>query len=64
MWRLEARPEPSAFWRHASPFLALLLTVLIGVAMFVALGKDPLKGLGVFFWEPLKNAYALGELMV
>ena len=64
MWRLEARPEPSAFWRHASPFLALLLTVLIGVLMFVALGKDPLKGLGVFFWEPLKNAYALGELMV
>jgi ABC-type uncharacterized transport system permease subunit len=64
MWRLEARPEPSAFWRHASPFLALLLTVLIGVLMFVALGKDPLKGLGVFFWEPIKNAYALGELMV
>jgi ABC-type uncharacterized transport system permease subunit len=64
MWRLEARPEPSAFWRHASPFLALLLTVLIGVAMFVALGKDPIKGLGVFFWEPIKSGYALGELMV
>ncbi len=64
MWRLEARPEPSAFWRHASPFLALLLTVLIGVAMFVALGKDPVKGLGVFFWEPIKSGYALGELMV
>jgi simple sugar transport system permease protein len=64
MWRLEARPEPSAFWRHASPFLALLLTVLIGVAMFVALGKDPVKGLAVFFWEPIKSGYALGELMV
>ena len=64
MLRLEARPEPSAFWRHASPFLALLLTVLIGVLMFVALGKDPLKGLGVFFWEPIKSGYALGELMV
>jgi general nucleoside transport system permease protein len=64
MLRLEARPEPSAFWRHASPFLALLLTVLIGVAMFMALGKDPLKGLAVFFWEPVKSPYALGELMV
>jgi ABC-type uncharacterized transport system permease subunit len=64
MLRLEARPEPSAFWRHASPFLALLLTVLFGVLMFVALGKDPLKGLGVFFWEPIKSGYALGELMV
>lgn len=64
MLRLEARPEPSAFWRHASPFLALLLTVLIGVAMFMALGKDPVKGLAVFFWEPVKSPYALGELMV
>ena len=64
MLRLEARPEPSAFWRHASPFLALLLTVLFGVLMFVALGKDPVKGLGVFFWEPIKSGYALGELMV
>ena len=64
MLRLEARPEPSAFWRHASPFLALLLTVLFGVLMFVALGKDPLKGLGVFFWEPIKSGYALSELMV
>jgi ABC-type uncharacterized transport system permease subunit len=34
------------------------------VLMFVALGKDPLKGLGVFFWEPIKSGYALGELMV
>jgi ABC-type uncharacterized transport system permease subunit len=64
MLRLEVRPEPSAFWRQASPFLALLLTVLIGVAMFVALGKDPVKGLSVFFWEPIKSPYALGELMV
>ena len=59
MLRLEVRPEPSAFWRQASPFLALLLTVLIGVAMFVALGKDPVKGLSVFFWEPIKSPYAL-----
>ena len=64
MLRLEARPEPSAFWRQASPFLALMLTVLMGVAMFVALGKDPVKGLSVFFWEPIKSPYALGELMV
>ena len=64
MLRLEARAAPSAFWRHASPFLALLLTVLIGVALFMALGKDPLKGLAVFFWEPIKSPYALGELMV
>ena len=62
--RLEARPEPSRFWSYASPLLALLITVLIGVALFSALGKDPLRGLQVFFWEPVKSGYAIGELMV
>ena len=64
MARLEIRPRPSTFWSYASPILALLLTVAIGVALFVALGKDPLKGLQVFFWEPIKSPYALGELLV
>jgi len=64
MLRLEPRAQASAFWRQASPLLALLITVALGVALFAALGKDPLKGLQVFFWEPVKSAYALGELMV
>jgi ABC-type uncharacterized transport system permease subunit len=62
--KLEIRPQPSSFWSYASPVLALLITVLIGVALFVALGKDPVKGLQVFFWEPIKSPYALGELLV
>src|SRR5688572_9491855 len=62
--RLEIRPQPSSFWSYASPVLALLITVLIGVALFVALGKDPVKGLQVFFWEPIKSPYAIGELLV
>ena len=64
MLKFEARPQPSTFWGYASPILALLLTVVIGVALFLALGKDPVKGLQVFFWEPIKSPYALGELMV
>ena len=64
MLRLEARPQASKVWTWASPLLALLLTVVIGVVLFVALGKDPWRGLQMFFWEPLKSAYALGELMV
>ena len=64
MLRLEPRPQASKVWTYASPLLALALTVLIGVALFVALGKDPLRGLQMFFWEPLKSGYALGELMV
>jgi general nucleoside transport system permease protein len=64
MLKLEARPEVSRFWSMASPLLALVITVLIGIVLFVALGKDPVKGLQVFFWEPIRSPYALGELMV
>ena len=64
MLRLEARPEVSKFWTMASPILALLITVVIGLVLFAALGKDPVRGLQVFFWEPIKSSYALGELMV
>ncbi len=64
MIKLELRPQPSDLWRYASPLLALLITVFLGIGLFVLLGKDPVRGLQMFFWEPLKSAYALGELMV
>ncbi len=64
MIKLEVRPQASPFWTWASPVMALLVTVVIGVLLFVALGKDPVRGLQVFFWEPIKSPYALGELMV
>ena len=64
MLKLEPRPQASEFWRFASPLLALAITVALGIGLFVLLGKDPLRGLQMFFWEPLKSAYALGELMV
>jgi general nucleoside transport system permease protein len=64
MLKLEPRAEPSRFWSLASPVLALMITVLLGVLLFLALGKDPVKGLQVFFWEPIRTQYALGELMV
>ena len=64
MLKLEARPEASRFWSYGAPLLALLITVVIGVLLFAALGKDPVRGLQVFFWEPVKNTRALSELMV
>ena len=64
MLRLEPRAHTSKLWRYASPVLALVLTVVIGTLLFVALGKDPVKGLLVFFWEPIKSGYAWSELMV
>ncbi|MBP5988564.1 MAG: ABC transporter permease [Piscinibacter sp.] len=62
MLKLEARPEASRFMAIASPLLALAITVLIGTLLFLALGKDPLRGLQVFFVEPVKSAYAHSEL--
>jgi general nucleoside transport system permease protein len=64
MLRLEARPQPSSMWGMASPILAVFITMLIGVILFSALGKDPVRGLQVFFWDPIKTPYALSELMV
>ena len=64
MLKLELRPQESQVWRYASPLLALAITVALGIGLFMLLGKDPLRGLQMFFWEPLKSVYALGELMV
>jgi simple sugar transport system permease protein len=62
--RLEMRPQASPVWSIASPLLALAITVVLGATLFLALGKDPVRGLQMFFWEPVKSGYALGELMV
>ena len=64
MLRLEARPQPSKLLSLVSPLLALVLTVLIGVALFVLLGQNPLRGLQMFFVEPVKSLYALSELSI
>src|SRR5256885_7793577 len=62
MLKLEVRPAPSRLMSVASPVLALGLTVVVGVVLFLLLGKDPLRGLHVFFIEPLSSGYALSEL--
>ncbi len=64
MLKLESRPQPSQWMSFASPVLALAITVVIGVGLFVLLGKDPVRGLQVFFVEPVKSLYALSELSV
>ncbi|MSQ50756.1 MAG: ABC transporter permease [Betaproteobacteria bacterium] len=64
MLRLEARPQASRLWSLGSPLLALLLTIIVGVILFIVLGKDPVRALLVFFWEPIRSGYAIGELVV
>jgi ABC-type uncharacterized transport system permease subunit len=46
----------------ASPLIALAVTVIIGTLLFMSLGKNPVQGLSMFFYEPLKSAYAVSEL--
>jgi len=62
--RLEPRPQPSAALAALAPVAALVLTVLLGAALFAALGRDPLDALRLFFLEPLRSGYALSELAV
>ena len=64
MLQLEARPQPSRAMSIASPLMALAITVLVGVLLFSVLGKDPLRGLQMFFVEPIKNGYAWGEIAI
>ena len=64
MLKLEARPQPSQAMSLASPLLALAITVLVGIVMFALLGKDPLRALQMFFWEPIRSGYAWTEIAV
>ena len=64
MFRLEPRAAPSPRIALLSPLLALVLTTLCGALLFLALGKDPLAGLGVFFWEPIRNLRGWTEIAV
>ncbi|MES2259756.1 MAG: ABC transporter permease [Pseudomonadota bacterium] len=62
MFKLEARPTPSTLMSWLSPVMAVGLTIVCGVILFLALGKDPLAGLAVFFIEPIRDARGWSEL--
>ncbi len=64
MIRLEPRPAPSlrAIW--LSPLAAAAATVVVGLVLFSALGKNPWAALGAFFVEPVATRYGIGELVL
>ena len=61
---LVRRPERSAAMAWLSPVIAVLLTLFVGAIIFAVSGIDPLKGLYVFFLEPLTLPFTLSELVV
>ena len=62
MLRLELRPTPSAAMGYLSPLIALAMTVVFGTFLFVALGKDPVACLKVFFVTPLESLRGWSEV--
>ncbi|MEC8042225.1 MAG: ABC transporter permease [Pseudomonadota bacterium] len=58
MIKLEKRPQPSQAWTYLTPLLAVVLTMVVGGALFAWLGKDPLVAIKTIFWEPLFSEFA------
>lgn len=64
MLSLQLRASPSRWMSYLSPLLAVVLTTACGAILFALLGKNPLAGLAVFFWEPIKNLHGWAEIGV
>ncbi|MDO9218759.1 MAG: ABC transporter permease, partial [Lacisediminimonas sp.] len=62
--KLEARPEASRTMSYLSPLIAVALTLIGGLLVFSALGKDPFEGFQVFFINPLRNWNGVAELLL
>jgi simple sugar transport system permease protein len=58
------RKNPSKVISMVSPFIALAVTLIAGVLIFLALGKNPINGLYSFFIEPLTEAWSVHELII
>lgn len=61
---LERRAQPSRVMAWMSPLMAVILTALCGSILFMAVGKDPIASLEVFFLEPIKDRHGWAEVGV
>src|SRR5215470_15107464 len=61
---LEKRAERSTTIALVSPLIAIGLTIVTMIILFALLGKNPVAALGVYFIEPLTDAYSLQEIAV
>ncbi len=64
MLKLEPRAQPSRLMSYASPLIALAMTVVLASLLFIALGKDPVRGLAIFFIEPLNGMRGVSEVLL
>ena len=61
---LERRAERSIAMALASPLIAVALTLATGAALFALLGKPPVEALKIYFLDPLRDPWALQEIVV
>ena len=64
MIRLEPRKETSTALLYVTPIVAIVLTILVGMMMFVALGKPPLQAIYIIFIEPMTDSFLIAEMIV
>lgn len=64
MLKIEPRKEPSQAMLYATPFIAVILTMLAGFVLFLLLGKDPFAATSLIFFSPLSSLYSISELIV
>jgi simple sugar transport system permease protein len=62
--RLIPRIAPLKRMKLIAPILAVLLTLLAGLLVFALLGQNPLKAYQAFFFDSLKDANGLSELLL
>jgi general nucleoside transport system permease protein len=61
---LEKRAERSTTIALVSPLIAIGLTIVTMSILFLALGKNPISALAVYFITPLTDSYSLQEIAV
>ncbi len=64
MIRLEPRKEISKVLLYGTPVMAVVVTIVVGMVMFAALGKNPVNAIFIIFVEPLKDPFAISEMTV
>ena len=63
-WRLVPRAQPLQSMLVLAPVLAVVLTLVVGLGIFAALGQNPLIALRVFFIDPLTTINGVSELLL
>ena len=58
MLTLEKRAQPSKAWVYAAPILAVVITMIVGGAVFALLGKPPLEAIRTIFYDPIFGEFA------